>query len=244
MTLEQVLHQFFETNVDQSRLKRTKTCADMLSILKDGVFRERWKGGWKPKHKGTWEKEETAIVSMLIRLSGELPNYRKNVDFITREVKASIEKEVKGKQVGVWSKDFHHEHMVPGSQSILLITRGDDPIEDTLASINYRALVTKDEQKILNKNGLKTGVPEANDVNGWKGKPEPVPVEFYCLFRYDVAGILNDLIPVSERAQNLLLAYRQFRDKHIGGGKLSRIGSADEVRCGGMIPAVSGIIRT
>jgi hypothetical protein len=102
--------------------------------------------------------------------------------------------------------------MVPGEAVMreLLHAPAGMPLAEVLEPLTYRALVCKkSELHKLDSPDLRSALPWVGQTR-LAGAPEKlasVPGAFKALMRYDVAGLFNDLIPVSDRAVQLKKAY-------------------------------------
>jgi hypothetical protein len=60
---------------------------------------------------------------------------------------------------------------------------------------------------------FKSRLPNPDEVPGW---PRPyslrqVPTKYYGLMRYEAAGLIDELVPVSLRVQGLVEEYRSYK---------------------------------
>jgi hypothetical protein len=186
--------------------------------------------GWV---EGPWSREHISLAGHLIRHAGESADYPATVDYITRDVlghiqvsRATSKRRVIGhlRQWGV----FTHEHMVPGQAVLRLITDKEYPANrgelcPLLASLSLRALVTGTKRAKL----LGSGPQEINALEpkwaqrlptleempagNWPANLYEIPARFYGLMRYDAAGLIGALVPVSGRGAVALTDYVKFR---------------------------------
>ncbi|UGQ47818.1 hypothetical protein [Massilia endophytica] len=184
---------------------------------------------------GPWTREQMNLAGHLIRHAGESADYPATVDFITKgtagHIKASLATS-KRRTIGnlkQWEL-FTHEHMVPGQAVLRVITDADHPesrgeLQPLLAALNLRALVTGTKRKRPDgwtpreidalEPRWASVLPEPSDISGWNGHPRlhDVPARFYGLMRYEAAGLLDSLIPVSGRAGKVLAEYFAYRGR-------------------------------
>lgn len=218
---------------DQVRL-----CARHLEVLRDDMGAAWWewsnvKGGADLRKSGggtTWSSERAILAAHLIRHASESADFPATVDFITRDAHSHIEEskaKYRRRSIGhltQWDL-FTHEHMVPGAAALTLLTdpnfeanRG--PLFELLSGVSFRALVTgtkrKREKGMPNKEVgaldalFASRLPKPHEVSNWSGPTDPrkISPKFYGLMRYDAAGLIDELIPVSVRARALLQDYK------------------------------------
>lgn len=182
---------------------------------------------------GPWTREQVGLAGHLIRHAGESADFPATVDFVTRatleHIKASLgasRKRTTGnlKQWGL----FTHEHMVPGQAVLRLLTDADHPgsrgdLQPLLSALSLRALVTGTKRKRTEGwtrqeiNALDArwsdNLPTPADIQGWQGalRLVEVPAQYYGLMRYEAAGLLKELVPVSLRGKIVLAEYLAYR---------------------------------
>jgi hypothetical protein len=85
----------------------------------------------------------------------------------------------------------------------------DASLFEILDPLTYRALVCKTtERPLLDATALKSALPPLDKTRLAKSvRKEEVSPAFKALMRYDVIGVLEQLIPISDRARKLLPAY-------------------------------------
>lgn len=195
----------------------------------------RGSAGWV---EGPWSREHVGLAGHLVRHAAESADFPATVDFITRGTLEHIQV-----SRATWSKRgighlkqwgvFTHEHMVPGQAVLRLITDREYPdshggLQPLLAALSLRALVTGTKRE---KQG--GGEPQEVDVldskwkwrlptlaemptGNWPAKLEDIPARFYGLMRYEAAGLVEALMPVSGRGGAVLAEYLKFRAKVLG----------------------------
>lgn len=216
---------------------QVRFCAQHLELMRNEL-KEAW---WNyAEHKAAhgnrctdcWTREKADLAAYLIRHASESSNYPATVDFVTEgALRSIVQKKAThtARHTGIshlmqWEL-FTHEHMVPGSAALHLLTNraiATASVAQMLEGFSYRALITGTSKKRTKgvPNGelgkldakFKARLPEQDELPGWaKGQGlSSIPTQYYGLIRYEVAGLLNDLRPVSVRAQELLKEYLAF----------------------------------
>lgn len=186
---------------------------------------------WREGH---WTREHVGLAGHLIRHAGESVDFPATVDFVTAATLEHIQvahmasKKRTSGNLKQWSL-FTHEHMVPGQAVLRLITDVEHPaskgdLQPFLASLSLRALVTGTKRKraegwtrqeindLDHKWSCK--LPEPSEIEGWRGAKQLAEIspQFYGLMRYEAAGLLRALIPVSRRGKRVLSEYLTYRD--------------------------------
>lgn len=215
----------FRRDFDQNAQERM--CAMLLETMR-GSMSDSW---WNCT---TWTREQTEVVSVLIRQAGESRDFSYTADFITKDVCDVLLESIEAssgrrrRHLNKRKGRFHHEHMVPGGVALRLLAERDNPethgaLAPLLAKLDFRALLGVRPQAVGRYAGiseakrldgllkLKSVVPEPSKIIGWRGPARltEVPWEFYGLVRYDAAGLLDDgnLLTVSSRANRTLERY-------------------------------------
>lgn len=182
-----------------------------------------------------WTNEQVDLARYLIRHASESTDFFKTVDFITKDTLSHIKQSQAmwpGRSVfhlKQWGL-FTHEHMVPGLAVLELITDPDifsneDALEQVLADLSFRALITgtkrsqKDKTTPKEVNALdrswESTTAKPTDIKKWNGPKlmADIPYKYYGLMRYEAAGLLDKLIPVTPRAKELIADYSRYRKK-------------------------------
>jgi hypothetical protein len=210
----------FRFRHDFDRAAHIALCAKSIEGIRAHLG-ENWEGLLKPAPKrDVRHKEARVLVKHLIRVASESADFYRTVDFITRSAATTVEK---ARKKNNWkplaghlqpSSELTHEHMVPGEAVLLALSKVPVgmPLADELEPLTYRALVCKkkDIHKLDNK--MKSTLPpvEQTRLVNQPEKLASVPPAFKALMRYDVAGLLEDLLPVSPRAIALKKAYMEW----------------------------------
>jgi hypothetical protein len=209
----------FRLRDDFDRAGHIALCATSIEGIRDHLREEDWKKLLKPaSERNLKHKEARILVKHLIRVASESADFYRTVDFITRSAAITVEN---ARKKNNWkplaghlqpSSDLTHEHMVPGEAVLLELARApmDMRLAEVLAPLTYRALVCKKKEiQKLDKAGMKSTLPplEQTRLAAKPGAAASIPPDFKALMRYDAAGLLDDLIPVSERAIELKKAY-------------------------------------
>jgi hypothetical protein len=213
-------------------------CARHLALLRSDLGDSWWKfGEHKASHAGKctdcWTREHVDLASYLIRHASESVNHPATVDFVTKKALAYI-RAAKAKHTprhrGIshlqqWEL-FTHEHMVPGSAALRILTNpavAAKPLKELLGTLSFRALITgtsKKRQKGVPNGELgsldarfKSRLPDPDEVLGWPRSYslEQIPTKFYGLLRYEATGLIDELVPVSPRVQGLVEEYRSYK---------------------------------
>jgi len=204
-------------------------CAAQLEMLRQ-TLGHKWPLLGKPRVRQTGLAEAKFLTKHLIRVASESIDFYATVDFITRDAygrlddmrRASGDRSLIG-HLKNWDQ-LTHEHMVPGTTVLHAITglKQDDPILPVLEALSFRARVSGTKRKSANrsetdaylldvKHGLRSALPAeppASLFNQGYREVKAIPFRFWPLMRYEAAGLLPKLIPVTERAKALLDAYQ------------------------------------
>lgn len=203
-------------------------CARQLESLRATVP-ERWACLGTKQALPTGQTELKLFVKDLIRKSSESADFFATVDFTTRNAYEILEAQRSPGKLGLrkhlknWDK-LSHEHMVPGSVIYdTLIKYPYAPLFPVLEPLSYRALVSGSKRKKRNPTDKSTDVQRVDDKFSSSLPPlsairelklfnrRTLPLKFWGLLRYDAAGLLEDLIPISERAVRSLDEYKLFK---------------------------------
>lgn len=179
--------------------------------------------------------EMKRTVLALVRQCSESCDHETTVDFVTtgaiREIQARIaprstQRVLKGdlKATG----RVAHEHMCPTSEVLRCLTNKESPPQNTakiLEMLSFRALVSGPrttlayrKQKPLSAwsevdrldSEFPDRVPKASEMG--KLIDRRVQLKYYPLLRYHKVGLLDALIPITERARRLLAEYCQYME--------------------------------
>lgn len=181
-----------------------------------------------------WTPEHKTLAKHLIRHATESANHPTTVDFITKSTYEHI-KAIKLKQKKIQSGAlkqwglFTHEHMVPGAEVLSIITNPnwaynrEERLAPLLGALSWRALITGTKRK-QEKGGptfevgqleakFSNCLPLLSEVPGLENLRDIqlVPAEFYALMRYDAANLLDDLVPMSKRAEGMVEKYKAYK---------------------------------
>lgn len=181
-----------------------------------------------------WTPEQQTLAKHLIRHATESRNFPTTVDFVTHAtLEHIIAAKQKQKRIGTGAlkkwEVFTHEHMVPGAEVLRILTdRNYAPsqairLAPLLGALSWRALITGTKQK--RDKGAATyevgqleavyrdSLPPVSQVPGLQVLTDirQVPPEYYALARYDAAGLLDVLVPTSNRADGLVDRYRAYK---------------------------------
>lgn len=166
-------------------------------------------------------REARKLVKHLVRVAGESTDFYCTVDFITLPAALTVENARKrngGKPLAshlVPSADLTHEHMVPCEVVLQELVRAPagQPLADVLEPLSYRALVCKKKEiRALDSGTLRSALPPVSETRlaiGDASDPS-IPPAFKALMRYDAAGLLGRLLPVTPRAAELQHAYMNW----------------------------------
>jgi hypothetical protein len=130
-----------------------------------------------------------------------------------------------------------HEHMVPGAVVLRALTElaPREPVLPVREALSFRALVSTAKRtdadrpdtdaylldyKVGMKSTLPGRVPDTLARQGFRAVSE-VPLPLWPVMRYDAAGLLHKLLPVTERARVLLAAYASVRPDQAKQGRRS-----------------------
>ncbi|CAJ0689273.1 hypothetical protein LMG19089_00463 [Ralstonia edaphis] len=199
--------------------------AGMLDALKSEVGDDHWyllaRGG-RPAFPLARELKRT--ITDLVQKCSESWDFYATPDFVTKGAMAEIQEAVDEsprrtplkRHLRDWSR-LSHEHMCPNKQVLLHLTNpaSTDSTETLLRSLSFRALISGSKRKKsagtdLAKLDAKyaSSLPDAETIERLCGGP--VPLKFYPLLRYHAVELLDDLIPVSARADVLLNEYKKL----------------------------------
>jgi hypothetical protein len=207
-------------------------CAGQLEMLRQ-TLGPTWALLGKPRVRQAGLAEAKFLAKHLIRVASESVDFYATVDFITHDAYARLDemRRANGDRSLIghlknWDK-LTHEHMVPGTAVLHAVTglQSEEPILPVLEALSFRALISGTKRKsaaasvteahVLDvQHGLKSSLPATLPGRlldqGFKA-PSEVPFRFWPLMRYDAAGLLPNLVPVTGRARSLLAAYGSAR---------------------------------
>ncbi len=206
-----------------------RICAGLLESLREQAGDKWWALNSKKRAARDGSSELKFIVSKLIRWSAESVDFTRTVDFITKRTYQILEsRTVEGTiRVGQLTglKGFTHEHMVPCEAILKIITTAGkrESLAPLLEELSYRALVEGKKQagtdaadheiselKALDRRWSQSLPPEIC-LHGKALRPlGTIERKFYPLLRYEIAGLVGDLMPVNGRAAALLSEYQSF----------------------------------
>lgn len=203
-------------------------CASQLEMLRSSLG-AKWPLLDKPRVRHAGLAEAKFLAKHLIRVASESVDFYATVDFITNDAydrlddmrRASGDRSLIG-HLKNWDK-LTHEHLVPGTAVLhaLCGLKPDEPVLPALDALSFRALVSGTKRKNAGRSatdaylldveyGLKSKLPSAlparlreQGLHEWS----QVPYRYWPLARYEAAGLLAALIPVTERARTLLDGY-------------------------------------
>ncbi|MEX5746210.1 hypothetical protein [Massilia sp. X63] len=208
----------FKFRDDFERAGQIGLCATSIEGIRAHLGAD-WQELAKPVGKReTRLREARKLVKHLIRVASESTDFYRTVDFISRAAAATVEQARVRNQ---WkslaghlapSAELTHEHMVPCEVVLreLAAAPAGVPLAGLLEPLTYRALVCKKKEiRTLDKPALRSRLPALAETGLAAAPPrqEPMPEAFKALMRYDAAGLLHELIPVSARAAHLKQAY-------------------------------------
>ncbi|KFI08308.1 hypothetical protein [Massilia sp. BSC265] len=207
-------------------------CASQLEMLRT-TLGPNWPLLDKPRARQAGLAEVKFLAKHLIRVASESVDFYATVDFITNDAyerldgmrRASGDRSLIG-HLKNWD-ELTHEHMVPGTAVLHAVCglKPDAPVLPVLDALSFRALVSGTKRKSTGNNatdaylldveyGLKSKLPSvlpSRLLNQGLREWNQVPFRFWPLMRYEAAGLLPTLIPVTERARTLLDAYERAR---------------------------------
>lgn len=161
------------------------------------------------------------VVKHPVRVAGESTDFYCTVDFITLPAALTVENARKrngGKPLASHlapSADLTHEHMVPCEVVLQELVRAPagQPLAYVLEPLSYRALVCKKKEiRALESGAMRSALPPVSNTRlaiGDASDPS-IPPAFKALMRYDAAGLLGRLLPVTPRAAELHHAYMNW----------------------------------
>lgn len=199
----------------------------------------------KPSRTG-WTPERVDLAGHFVRHASESSNYEATVDFITHKTLDVIKRSRvlyprrTTFHLNQW-KLFTHEHMVPGAAALRVLTDPDyapnqGPLHELLSAMSFRALVTgtkctqedatADNEVAQVDLKYPSCLPEPCDVPGWHGPANLREVDpaYYALMRYDAAGLLDELLAVSPRAETALAKYQAYKKSLVAAGAAPALG--------------------
>jgi hypothetical protein len=214
-----------------NRHAQIEMCALQLLALRSHLG-SKWEDLCGTPHRSRGLGQAKKLAKHLIRVASESTDHLCTVDFVSaaavREL-AYLRDEHPKKQALLRhladSTRLTHEHMVPGDVVIKELTsrRINGSLEsyiEVLEAYSYRALISKapanrdqSEQSDISRldKDFKKRLPSIRETHyakwGFKSLAE-LPLRFHPLLRYDAAGLLEQLIPVSGRAKILFSEYR------------------------------------
>jgi hypothetical protein len=222
------------------RNAQIKICAGLLESLRQQVGEKWWALKSKKRAARDGSSELKFIVSKLIRWSAESVDFARTFDFITKRTYQILEARKVNSKINVGQltdlKGFTHEHMVPCEAILKIITKEGnmEPLAPVLAQLSYRALVEGTERapketatheiselKVLDRQWSKSLPPMICLHSKATRQLDDIDPKFYPLLRYEIVGMLGDLMPVNGRAENLLIEYEESGPIRVLGRNLS-----------------------
>lgn len=203
---------------DFEREEQTRLCAAAIEGIRLRLGSDWQKLSVPAADRNPQLRAARKLVKAVIRVAGESTDHQRTVDFITlaaaRSIDAARLAHIKGESLAGHLSDttyLSHEHMVPCETVLMALVEApaDTSLFEVLDPLTYRALVCKTtERPLLDSKPIKSGLPPLDITRLAKsvGK-EAVAPAFKALLRYDVVGVLEHLIPISDRARKLLPAY-------------------------------------
>lgn len=216
-----------------NRHAQIEMCARQLLALRNHLG-NRWEDLCGTPHRSRGLGQAKKLAKHLIRVASESTDHLCTVDFVSaaavRELSYLREEHPKKQALQRHLADstrLTHEHMVPGDVVIKTLTsrRVNGSLEsyiELLEAYSYRALISKtpagqgqsqeSDIRRLDKD-FKKRLPSIQETPyaklGFKSLAE-LPFRFHPLLRYEAAGLLEQLIPVSARAKTLFSGYRSW----------------------------------
>ena len=204
-------------------------CASQLEMLRTSLG-DKWPLLCKAGARQAGLAEAKALAKLIIRVASESVDFYATVDFITTSAYLRLEgmRSTNGGRSLIGhlknSSQLAHEHMVPGNAVLQAVCglKPDAPVLPMLEALCFRALVSTAKRDGDDSNetdlylldrtyGLKSVLPAICSPTlierGFREVGE-VPFHFWPLMRYEAAGLLPNLIPMSGRARELLDAYK------------------------------------
>jgi hypothetical protein len=202
--------------------KQLELCAKQLKQIRSALGKDWVK--LSDKDQTFANKSETKkLVKHLIRICSESVDFYATVDFITKDASTILKNcaKVGGPRkahLTQWDK-LSHEHMVPCEAVLIELTKKDADILEVLKDLSFRALVTgprregtNNEVTRLDENYRSILPPNMKFVKKGIMKLVDIDRRFYSLLRYEKVKMIDDLIPISARAGELLKDYKKFRN--------------------------------
>lgn len=202
--------------------KQLELCANQLTNIRSALGKDWAK--LSDKDQTFPNKSETKkLVKHLIRICGESVDFYATVDFITKDANTILENCAKvGRprkaHLTQWDK-LSHEHMVPCEAVLKELTKKDADILEVLKDLSFRALVTGPRRDGANNEVTRLDAdyrsilpPNMKFVKKGTMKLEDIDRRFYSLLRYEQVKMIDDLIPISARAGELLKDYKKFKN--------------------------------
>lgn len=136
-------------------------------------------------------------IGMFVRQATETPHWHLSAHYRSRRAEAEIQKVrfLSGEHYHRWcSENLRHEHMVPVSEVIDMLTAApnitEDFIANTLRKYGLRATIHREEDGLLNSKGLARRMPASfRDPNS--------PLYMDPLARYKETGLFETLVPLA-----------------------------------------------
>lgn len=195
-------------------------CAGQLELLRR-TLGDKWRLLGQAKARQAGIAEAKNLTKGVIRVASESVDFYATVDFITHAALDRLDamRSANGGRPLIGhltnSDTLTHEHMVPGTvvMNTLIGLDNDAPILPVLEALSFRALVSQSSRG--NADRQQTDAYLLDVHSGLKSKVPPAcataPFRFWPLMRYEAAGLLEQLIPVTDRARTLLADYRTFQ---------------------------------
>jgi hypothetical protein len=215
-------------NHEFNRAAQLAMCARQLHMLRR-TLGDKWPLLRQDDARDAGLAEAKDLAKRLIRVASESVDFYATVDFITQAAHGRLEdmrQESGGRSlIGHLNNTerLTHEHMVPGKVVLDTLTtlKPGARILPVLEALSFRALVSKsptgstgwqltDAYLLDVEFKLKCRLPALQDTSlGARGfrTMDEVPFAFWPLMRYEATGLLDGLIPVNQRARDLLGAY-------------------------------------
>jgi hypothetical protein len=213
-----------------NRHGQIEMCAHQLLALRNQLG-ERWGDLCGTAYRCQGLGQAKKLAKHLIRVASESTDHLCTVDFVSvgavQELTFLRDEHPKKQALQGHLADslrLTHEHMVPGDVVIKELTsrRTKDSVEyyiELLEAYSYRALISKalsatdqsaesDITRLDKK--YKQRLPVLQETSFAKlghNNLRELPFRFHPLLRYDAAGLLDQLIPVSARAKRLISDY-------------------------------------
>lgn len=214
-----------------SKLKETATLFDhdyqiglsakLLEFIRDDLLKDEWSDlrlvtPTKPLVHG---REKKNVIKALIRISSESRDYQKTVDFVTKNALERMR--INNRGTVTFEKGLSHEHMVPCEVVFArtnTLPSDESDLSFLMKRMGFRALIDRAIGDVTYEDGTCLSEHAClekqfhDKMPEWTSKASNFPAEFLPFARYEAVGIFDRLLPVTERGESLLAAYRVARE--------------------------------